>query len=56
MNNYLYETVYNGEHYLIPYSEIDRWYAYIKDLSLFVRDAGNLQIAFHDAFNKYKKS
>lgn len=54
MENYLYKTVYNGEYYLVPYHKMGSWYAYMKDLSIFVRDAGNLQIAFHDAFKNYK--
>lgn len=49
-----YETIYEKEHYLIPYSEMGSWYAYVKDLSLFVKDEGHLQIEFIDAFSKYK--
>jgi len=55
MNDILTETIYEGEHYLIPYSEMGSWFAYIKALSVFVRDCGNLQIAFSDKFSKYKK-
>lgn len=55
MSNTLIETIYEGDHYLVPYSEMGSWLAYIRDLSFFVRDAGNLQIQFSDKFSKYKK-
>lgn len=54
MDNRLTETIYEGEHYNIPYWEMGAWFAYIKSLSVFNKDAGNLQIAFMDKFNKYK--
>lgn len=54
MKNRLIDTIYNNERYKVPYSEMGRWLAYMMDLSFFVLDAGHLQIAFHDAFNKYK--
>ncbi len=50
------ETIYEGEHYMIPHSEMGSWLAYIKDLSIFSRDGGNLEIAFSDKFSKYKVS
>lgn len=54
MEKHYTETIYESEHYLIPYSEMGSWFAYMKDLSVFQRDSGNLQIAFIDNFNKYK--
>ena len=49
------ETIYEGEHYLIPQDKMISWFAYIRDLSIFEKDCGHLQIAFCDSFNKYKK-
>ncbi len=54
MKDYLYHTIYDNEHYLVPYSEIGKWYTYMKDLSIFTLDCGNLQIQFSDAFHQYK--
>ena len=56
MKDRLIETIYEKEHYLVPYSEMGIWYAYMKSLSVFEKDAGNLQIAFSDKFSKYKKA
>jgi len=54
MNDRTTRTIYEGEHYNIPIDEMISWFAFMKDLSVFQRDAGNLQIQFHDKFNKYK--
>ena len=54
MKNYITKCIYNNERYDVPYSEMGRWYAYMKDLSIFTLDAGNCQIAFSDAFSKYR--
>lgn len=54
MKDVLIDTIYNNERYKVPYSEMGSWIAYIRDLSFFVLDAGHLQIAFHDAFYRYK--
>ena len=54
MKNHLTETIYEGEHYNIPYDEMGPWFAFMRDLSVFQRDAGNLQIQFIDKFSKYK--
>jgi hypothetical protein len=51
---HLIETIYEGDHYMVPSSEMGSWYAYIRDLSVFVKDAGNLQIAFTDKFSKFR--
>lgn len=56
MNNTLIQTIYNGERYEVPYSEMGSWLAYIRDLSFFQLDCGNLQIAFYDKFSKYLKN
>lgn len=55
MNNIIVQTIYNGERYEVPYSEMGSWLAYIRDLSFFQLDCGNLQIAFSDKFSKYLK-
>lgn len=55
MADTLIEAIYEGDHYMIPYSEMGSWFAYIKYLSIFSRDAGSCQIAFSDKFSKYKK-
>ena len=54
MGDILIETIYEGERYNIPYKEMGGWYGYIKGLSIFQKDAGNLEIQFHDAFSEYK--
>jgi hypothetical protein len=54
MKDILIDTIYNGERYKVPYSEMGSWRAYIIDLSYFTLDAGHLQIEFTDAFNKYR--
>ena len=54
MKDRLTETIYEGEHYMIPYSEMSSWFAYIKDLSVFEKNCGNLEIEFWDKFKKYK--
>ncbi len=50
------QTIYNKERYEIPVSEMKSWLAYIRDLSFFRLDAGNLDIAFHDKFHQYLKN
>lgn len=47
-------TIYEGEKYEIPYSEMGRWFSFMKYLSVFSYDCGNSQIQFSDAFSKYK--
>ena len=54
MNEVLVRCIYDREYYDIPYSEMGRWFAYMKDLSVFSYDCGCSQIAFSDAFSKYK--
>lgn len=49
------QTIYEKQRYEIPYSEMASWIAYVKDLSYFVQDSGNLQTAFSDKFSKYLK-
>jgi|AntRauTorckE6833_2_1112554.scaffolds.fasta_scaffold165750_2 hypothetical protein len=48
------ETIYDGEHYMIPQEEMGSWFSFMKGLSIFQRDAGDLQIQFSDKFRKYK--
>ncbi len=55
MEHHLTETVYDKEHYLIPFVEMGSWLAYMKDLSIVQKDAGNLLIGFTDKFHKYRK-
>lgn len=55
MKNRLIETIYEGVHYMVPYSEMGSWITYMKGLSIFEKDCGNLQISFSDKFSKYKK-
>ena len=55
MKNTLIETVYNGERYQIPYRLMGSWHAHIKGLSFFEKDSGHKEIAFSDAFRKYRK-
>ena len=50
------KTIYDGDYYMIPQDEMSSWFAYMKDLSVFTYDCGNLQIAFTDKFNKYKNT
>lgn len=45
---------YDREKYNIPYSELGSWNAYMIALSRFEMDCGHTQIAFSDAFSKYK--
>jgi len=54
MKDRLTETIYDGEHYMIPSDEMKSWFYYMKDLSIFQLDCGHTQIAFFDHFNKYK--
>jgi hypothetical protein len=54
MADRLIETIYEGEHYAVPYSQMGRWFEFMKHLSVFQKDCGNCQIAFSDAFSKYK--
>lgn len=54
MKDRLIDTIYNQERYQVPCSEMRSWLAYMKDLSFFQLDCGNLQIEFHDTFNKYR--
>jgi hypothetical protein len=54
MENHIEKCIYNGERYDVPYLEMGRWYAFMKDLSIFTLDAGNCQIEFSDAFSKYR--
>lgn len=55
LKNRLIETIYDGEHYLIPYHLMDSWLAHIKGLSFFEKDCGEKEIEFSDTFSKYKK-
>ena len=50
------QTIYDRKRYEIPYSEMGSWLAYVRDLSYFVLDSGNIQIAFSDKFSKYLKT
>jgi len=54
MKNRLTETIYQNEHYMIPYDMMGSWFAFMKDLSVFERDCGDLQIQFGDKFRKFK--
>jgi hypothetical protein len=54
MKNRLIETIYENEHYMIHYDMMGSWFAFMKDLSVFERDCGDLQIQFIDKFKKYK--
>lgn len=51
--SYKTETVYEGSHYMIPNEHMESWFSYIKDLSVFQKDSGNLLISFSDKFRKY---
>lgn len=48
------ETTYEGVHYMIPRETMGEWFAFMRDLSVFSKDCGNLQINFSDKFTKYK--
>lgn len=54
MKNTLIEMTYDRERYLVPYNLLGSWLAHIKGLSFFEKDFGHKQIAFSDAFSKYK--
>ena len=54
MKDELIDTIYNGERYRVPYSKMMGWLAYMEELSIFRRDAGHLEIAFHDSFHRYR--
>jgi|TARA_R110000803_G_scaffold35405_7_gene76590 hypothetical protein len=54
MKDTLIETTYDRERYLVPYKLMGSWLAHIRGLSFFEKDCGHKEIAFSDAFSKYK--
>lgn len=54
MKDTLIMCQFENEKYNIPYSELGRWDAYMTALSRFVKDCGQTQIEFSDAFSRYK--
>jgi len=54
MKDTLIETTYDRERYLVPYHLMGSWLAHIRGLSFFEKDCGHKEIAFSDAFSKYK--
>ena len=55
MKDRLTETIYEKEHYLIPDDMMESWFYFMRNLSLFEKDCGHLQIMFSDKFKNYKR-